>query len=269
MFKDVFNEVHILSIFKVLSLAALLSIGASSLAASALDDSAAAIAAMLPLAEKGDAIVQCDLGNFYAKRGTAQDSQEAVKWYKKAADQGLADAQFRLAYSYSNGIAQDKAEAAKWYKLAAEQGHQEAQRALWLMYSEGDGVPQDGAEAVKWLHKLADQDPAYQDLLAGQYYYGSGIPKDFAQAFKWYRKAVEQGHRDSQYMLGQLYQNGEGVPQDNRRAYMWYNLASGNLGEPYGKVRDDLGANMTPEDIAKAQDMTRDCLLSYYKNCFE
>lgn len=269
MFKAVFNEVHILSILKALSLAALLSIGASSLGATDLDDSAAAIAALLPLAEKGDAIVQYDLGNFYAKRGTAQDRQESVKWYKKAADQGLADAQFRLADSYSNGVPQDGAEAAKWYRMAAEQGHQEAQRALWLMYAEGDGVPQDGAEAIKWLQKLADQDPAYQDLLAGQYYYGAGISQDFAQAFKWYRRAVEQGHTESQPMLGQLYQNGEGVPQDNVRSYMWYTLASGNLGAPFGKVRDDLGAKMTAADIAKAEEMSRDCMLSFYKNCFE
>jgi TPR repeat protein len=33
----------------------------------------------------------------------AKDSVEAVKWFRKAADQGNADAQCRLGVMYSNG----------------------------------------------------------------------------------------------------------------------------------------------------------------------
>jgi TPR repeat protein len=45
----------------------------------------------------------------------------------------------------------------KWYRKAAEQGHANAQCNLGFMYKEGRGVPQDDAESVNWYHKAAEQ----------------------------------------------------------------------------------------------------------------
>ena len=61
-----------------------------------------------------------------------QDCSEATKWYRLAAEQGLAEAQYNLGHCYYNGIGveQDYSEAAKWYRLAAEQGDEEAIKAL-------------------------------------------------------------------------------------------------------------------------------------------
>ena len=62
----------------------------------------------------------------------AQDKAEAVKWYRKAAEQGDARAQCNLGVCYDNGegIAQDKTEAVKWLQRASEQGLEEATKAL-------------------------------------------------------------------------------------------------------------------------------------------
>ena len=46
-------------------------------------------------------------------------------------------------YLKGEGIPQDDAEAVQWFRRAAEQGHAEAQFGLGLMYSTGKGVPQD------------------------------------------------------------------------------------------------------------------------------
>ena len=64
--------------------------------------------------------------------GVEQDHEEAVKWYRKAADQGDADAQFNLGVMYYNGegVPEDDKEAVKWWRKAAEQGHAEAQYFL-------------------------------------------------------------------------------------------------------------------------------------------
>ena len=45
---------------------------------------------------------------------------QAVTWYRKAADQGDATAQFNLAILYDNGegVPKDYAEAYSWYNLA-------------------------------------------------------------------------------------------------------------------------------------------------------
>ena len=84
---------------------------------------------------------------------------EAVKWYRKAADQGYAAAQYDLGFSYNLGlgVSQDYTEAVKWYRKAAEQGFADAQYNLGCCYGLGQGVPQDYAEAVKWFRKAAEQ----------------------------------------------------------------------------------------------------------------
>ena len=76
-----------------------------------------------------------------------------MKWYRLAADQGYASAQYNLGVSYANGegVVQDYREAVKWYRLAADQGHAKAQRRLGLCYSVGKGVAQDFGEAYFWF----------------------------------------------------------------------------------------------------------------------
>ena len=62
----------------------------------------------------------------------ARDYGEAVRWYRLAAEQGNAPAQFNLGVAYVNGdgVTRDNEEALRWYRLAAEQGHAPAQERL-------------------------------------------------------------------------------------------------------------------------------------------
>jgi TPR repeat protein len=61
----------------------------------------------------------------------------AVKWFRKAAEQGHAWAQCNLANCYYNGkgVEQSYEEAMKWFRKAAEQGHADAQLFL-VIYGE-------------------------------------------------------------------------------------------------------------------------------------
>ena len=47
------------------------------------------------------------------------------------------------------------AEAVKWYRKAAEQGDAEAQYNLGVMYDKGEGVPKNNVEAYKWFNLAA------------------------------------------------------------------------------------------------------------------
>ena len=53
--------------------------------------------------------------------GVEQSDKEAVRWYRQAANQGDAAAQFGLgvAYEYGEGVKQNNEEALRWYRLAA------------------------------------------------------------------------------------------------------------------------------------------------------
>ena len=55
------------------------------------------------------------------ERGVPQNDAQAVAWYRKAADQGLATAQYNLGtmYSTGRGVPQNYVEAHKWRNLAA------------------------------------------------------------------------------------------------------------------------------------------------------
>ena len=62
---------------------------------------------------------------------------------------------------------QDNKEAVKWYRLAAEQGLAWAQVNLGTMYFLGNGVQKDYKEAVKWFqHCYQQNDLAKQGKLA-------------------------------------------------------------------------------------------------------
>jgi TPR repeat protein len=99
------------------------------------------------------------LGDLYRSgKGVAVDYMEAVKWYRLAADSGVADAQFAMgrALFKGEGVPQDYSEGVRYYHLAADQGNWQAQGALGAAYFSGAfGVPQDYVQAHLWLNLAA------------------------------------------------------------------------------------------------------------------
>ena len=94
----------------------------------------------------------------------------ALAWYRKAADQGYAEAQVILGWHYhtGEGVPQDDdEEAVRWYRLAAGQGHAQAQYNLGVAYRDGDGVPQDDVESIRWFRLSADQGHAPAQFMCG------------------------------------------------------------------------------------------------------
>ena len=58
-------------------------------------------------------------------------------------------------------VPKDEVEAVKWYRRAAEQGDADGQMWLWGMYHDGEGVPKDEVEALKWVLLAAAQGDEY------------------------------------------------------------------------------------------------------------
>ncbi len=237
--------------------------------------------ALRKAAAQGDANAQYRLGLVYAgagarwtgpnRYGVLQNFEEAVFWWKKAADQGNDEAQFSLgkAHAEGEGVPQDYAEAVRWWKKAADQGNDEAQFRLGVAYAKGEGVPQDYAEAARWYRKAADQGGVEAHAMVGSFAYakasadvmlavaytkGEGVPQDFEEAFRWWKEAADQGHVLAQTRLGVSYAKGEGVPQDYPEAVLWWKKAADqgdveaqlNLGLSYAKGEG------VPQDYAEA-----------------
>jgi hypothetical protein len=122
-----------------------------------------------------------------------------------------AGAQNKLGLKYltGDGVPQDYAEAAKWFRQAAEQGLAVAQLHLGIMHRKGMGVPRDDAEAAKWYRQAAEGGLANAQYNLGYLHEnGQGVAQDFTEALHWYRKAAEQGFPDAENNLGAMYQKG-------------------------------------------------------------
>jgi TPR repeat protein len=118
-------------------------------------DYATALKEWRPLAERGNANMQYNLGLMYVQgRGVLQDLKQAVYWWRLAAEQGYDKAQVNLGVMYNRGegVLQDYKQAVYWYRLAAEQGDANAQALLGWSYFFGEGVSQDYRYALMWLN---------------------------------------------------------------------------------------------------------------------
>lgn len=226
------------------------------------NDYATALKEWQPLAEKGDANSQYNLGLLYARGlGVTKNYAEAAKWYQKAAEQGVAAAQYNLGIMYGNGegVPKDPSEAMKWFLKAAEQGVAPAEYSLGNLYNEGEGAFKSYAEAQKWYRSAAEKGVASAQFnLAIMYDLGHGVPKDYGQALKWYDKAAKQGYASALTNIGILYYNGQGVERDLVRAYAYFDLAA-TKGDPRAAdLRKTTAEKIPPKLMAKAEAASRE-----------
>ena len=145
-------------------------------------------------AADGDPAAQYEIGQRYAagSDGLPQDAEQAAFWLTRAAEQGLAPAQYRLGtlFEKGQGVPENPTRARSWYERAAQQGN------------------------VKALHNLA--------VMQAE---GAGGAQDFAAAARSFEVAAKAGLADSQYNLAILYERGLGVERDLATAYRWFSIA--------------------------------------------
>ena len=98
------------------------------------------------------------LANAYEKgEGAPHDLQQAIAWYRKAADAGSAYAMYQLGriYTTGSGVQRDYKQALAWYRKAAAGGNADAMYSLGQLYEAGSGVREDVQQAVVWYTEAA------------------------------------------------------------------------------------------------------------------
>ncbi|MGZ8913827.1 MAG: SEL1-like repeat protein [Methylobacter sp.] len=108
-------------------------------------------------ADHNETIAQIELAKMYEKQNNIK---EAVYWLQKAATGGGdASAQYSLCnlYHFSKFIETDLYKAFGWCRKAAVQGLMEAQHDLGLMYGQALGTQQDIVRAYAWTMVAANQ----------------------------------------------------------------------------------------------------------------
>lgn len=111
----------------------------------------------LRFANKGDAMAQFVVGKVldYGNGGIIQNQPAAVRWYRRAAEQGYSGAQFNLGncLQLGDGVNKDQKQAVYWYREAALQDDADAQYMLALCYATGDGVTKSNRKAIEWFKR--------------------------------------------------------------------------------------------------------------------
>ena len=182
----------------------------------------------------------------------------AAIWYRRAAKQGHAGAQYALAGMAGGGhVPSDilrRAERIHWYRQAAEQGHAGAQYALGGLYFRGEGISRDYAEAARWWKKAAEQGKRWaQQRLGFMHLVGWGVTQDDAEAAYWLNLAAGQGDSRAQYLLGVMYYDGRGVPEDRAQAVRLWKAAADQGAEEAQAALGSMyyGGDGVPEDRAE------------------
>jgi TPR repeat protein len=224
-------------------------------------DTAAALRWYQAAAEQEHPRAQMTLYAWYAGGQDGQDGQRdlplALGWLRRAARQGLAEAEYELGTCYleGRGVAKNRSRAGEWYDKAAQQGYALAQHAMGEAVLEDAAEPEDDAEAARWFRLAALQDlPQAQAALAACYLEGTGVPANRGHAASWYlkaerlgyvpaitglghchfaaeeyemgvrcyRRAADLGDAEAQYRLGECYLAGEGVRKNRNEAERWF-----------------------------------------------
>lgn len=186
-------------------------------------------------AQQGLAKAQYALASIYLTGHTLDDDRVALKWFQIATDQGLYQAQTHFGWrnDYVEKNPTDMTvEIIKNYKLAAQQGDAKAQYALAWFYKEWGG---DFKQALYWFQRAADQGNMAAENRLGIFYQQFN---DFHEALYWYRKSAAQGYDAAQVNLGIMYWNGQGVQQNKEEAVRFFALA---VDQEYPVAQFDLG----------------------------
>ena len=87
-------------------------------------------------------------------RKSGNDAPGSIRLDSAATGNPIAQRELGTAYHHGNGVLQSFEEAMKWWKLAAEQEDAKAQANLGDAYYHGEGVKKNLQESIKWW-KLA------------------------------------------------------------------------------------------------------------------
>ena len=172
---------------------------------------------------------QYQLGGIHLRKSEYDD---AAKWFRLAANQGLAVAQFNLGIMYNDAVGNIQqmtkrsrtTMAGYWFEKAAKQGYALAQHELGLLYK----TAQDFENAEKWLTDAAKQEMKEAQFDLGFLYYRRSSYEKAAHWFTRAGKGLEPDY-NALYYMGILYYNGYFVDESKANALKCWKKARKGL----------------------------------------
>lgn len=182
---------------------------------------------------------------------------EAVEELKPLVELGYPPALYHQASLYENGqgVQRDQAKAFELYQRAANRGIAEAQFALAQMYLEGRGCSKDTTQGFEYTRRAADKGlAAAQYNLAVMFQKGEVITQSYRNAAIWYEDAAMQNFALAQFNLALLYFDGLGVTKNLEMSYIWNRVAAFNGYEPAEQSMNMDSKSLSREQIKSARE---------------
>ncbi|NCE98095.1 MobP2 family relaxase [Emergencia sp. 1XD21-10] len=187
------------------------------------------------LADKGNVLAICEIGNMYHfGRGIEADEEIAQEYYKHSLEgfttlleSNLKYCSYRIGkqYLYGQGTPVDAETAAEFLQTAADEGHSYAQYLMGNLYLQGKGVERDIDAALSYYRASAAQENPYAQYKLGQIYaQGEVTEKNAEMSYANYKSALEifeslEDKDDNMlYRIGTMYLNGKGTAIDYTKA---------------------------------------------------
>ena len=170
-------------------------------------------------------------GDFDAGRAAFDkgDYAAAFKAWEPLAKAGDGRAQLGVATLYESGQgvpAADVSLALKWYRAAAERGVAGARNNLGVLLATGRGAPIDPRAACDlWRDAAAKGYAPAEFNLALAHERGFGVPQDLETAARLYASAGNHGLAEAAFAISEMYRIGRGVPEHAELAAKWAEAA--------------------------------------------
>lgn len=201
----------------------------------------------LKAARAGDAKAQHHLADM-ALISNEQDA--ALHWARQSAEQNHPAGQLLLAELLTRSG--NQAESLKLLRQAADQGLAEASYRLGQSYLAGQGTDADPVEAVRYFEQAAEKDHVQAQLQLAELYTRPEAA-DETKARAWLTRAAEQESAEAQFKLGLNFHEGRGGPADNREAYVWLSRAMLNGNERARAHLERIAPELSAEQLGDAQ----------------
>ncbi len=155
---------------------------------------------------------------------TQKNPEQALYWFKKAAD--LNDSRSQMycaaAYLYGVGVKVNPDLAKRYYILAAKNGDSIAQYTVAQSFLETHQSANKKLGLI-WLNKsVAQNNPEAQVMLSELYAQGTLVPQDFEKARALAELAIAQGYTPAVYQMGAIAHQAHDFPL----AKEWYTKAA-------------------------------------------
>lgn len=187
----------------------------------------------------------------------ASDAQ-AVRWFRRAADQNEPVALYRLgrmAQASRGGLLPNEARA--YFQRSAQAGNPDAMLAYALILK-ASPVPQDAPRAIEWAERAASQgDAEAMFQLAQMNDVWERGPQNPEAARQWYLRAAEGNHAEAALQAGLMANAGEGGAEDSALAFTLIRQSAEAGFAPamgqYGLMLHSGGPDRAPDPVLAAE----------------